>query len=71
MPPADAADLRWRKSSYSNGGDTGECVEVADLPGGMAVRDSKLLDRSPILTFSHEGWGAIVEAVKSGRLDLP
>ncbi|MGI5436666.1 DUF397 domain-containing protein [Streptomyces shenzhenensis] len=32
--------VTWRKSSYSstNGGD---CVEVADLGGQVAVRDSK------------------------------
>ncbi|WP_369365632.1 DUF397 domain-containing protein [Streptomyces sp. CG4] len=30
----------WRKSSYS-GTSGGECVEVADLPALVAVRDSK------------------------------
>lgn len=29
----------WRKSSYSGGG--GDCVEVADLPHLIAIRDSK------------------------------
>lgn len=31
--------LKFRKSSYS--GHAQDCVEVADLPGGAAVRDSK------------------------------
>lgn len=36
----DLTGARWRKSSYS--GDTGgECVEVADLTGHIAIRDSK------------------------------
>ncbi len=32
-------ELKFRKSSYSSSNI--ECVEVADLPGGAAVRDSK------------------------------
>ncbi|MBQ1080980.1 DUF397 domain-containing protein [Nocardiopsis sp. B62] len=32
-------DLVFRKSSYSGAGEN--CVEVADLPCGAAVRDSK------------------------------
>ncbi|WP_433232578.1 DUF397 domain-containing protein [Actinomadura formosensis] len=30
----------WRKSSYS-GANGGECVEVASVPGTVAIRDSK------------------------------
>ena len=37
----DLASARWRKSSYSSGSG-GACVEVAtNLPGLVAVRDSK------------------------------
>jgi hypothetical protein len=32
--------LNWRKASYSGSGG-GECVEVAALLNGIAVRDSK------------------------------
>ena len=32
--------LQWRKSSHS-GHDGGDCVEVAEMSGGIAVRDSK------------------------------
>lgn len=31
----------WRKSSYSGGGDGNACVEIANLPNGIAIRDSK------------------------------
>jgi hypothetical protein len=36
----DLRNVSWRKSSYttSNGGN---CVELAGLPGAVAVRDSK------------------------------
>lgn len=32
--------IKWRKSSFSGGASEG-CVEVAHLPGAMAIRDSK------------------------------
>ncbi|WP_435846815.1 DUF397 domain-containing protein [Streptomyces griseofuscus] len=32
-------DAEWFKSSHSNG--NGNCVEVAHLDGGIALRDSK------------------------------
>lgn len=37
MQPSEAV---WRKSSYS-GANGGECVEVGNPPGLIAVRDSK------------------------------
>lgn len=60
--------LTWRKSSYSTG-DTngGECVELASLPGGgVAVRDSKLGDQSPVITFTQAELRAFVLGVKAG-----
>lgn len=33
-------NLKWRKASYSSSSG-GDCVEVAPLPNGIAVRDSK------------------------------
>jgi hypothetical protein len=45
----------WRKASYCNGATA--CVEVAPLPdGGVSVRDSKLGETSPVLTFSADDW---------------
>ena len=65
----DVSSATWRKSSYS-GGNGGGCVEVArNLPGIVAVRDSK--DRSgPALTFTPAEWEAFTAGVKSGELDL-
>lgn len=61
--------LNWRKSTYSttNGGG---CVEVAtNLPGIIAVRDSK--DRQgPVLTFTPAEWQAFTAGVRDGEFDL-
>ncbi|MEU4552957.1 uncharacterized protein DUF397 [Micromonospora violae] len=50
---------RWRKSTRSNGSG-GNCVEVADnLPGVVAVRDSKD-PGGPVLVFPPDAWRAFV-----------
>jgi hypothetical protein len=54
----------WRKSTRS-GDNNGACVEVADnLPGVVAVRDSKD-PAGPVLTFSPHAWTAFVRAARS------
>jgi hypothetical protein len=63
---ADLTDARWRKSTRS-GGNGGECVEVADnLPGIVAVRDSKD-PHGPVLTFAPGSWSTFTEQVKHAR----
>ncbi|MCY1141989.1 DUF397 domain-containing protein [Actinoplanes sp. Pm04-4] len=60
----------WRKGSRSNGNGGNNCVEVAFLESGVAVRDSK--DRSgPALTFTAAEWSAFVGSAKDGEFDLP
>jgi len=55
------------KSSYS-GSNGGNCVEVArNLPGVVAVRDSKD-PGGPALTFAPEQWQALLDGVQSGAL---
>ncbi|MEO3779996.1 DUF397 domain-containing protein [Micromonospora sp. B11E3] len=55
----DLSDARWRKSSRS-GASGGNCVEVADnLPGVVAVRDSKD-PAGPALTFAPAAWRAFL-----------
>ncbi|WP_326794939.1 DUF397 domain-containing protein [Streptomyces sp. NBC_01808] len=66
MSNTDLSAARWRKSSYSNGGDA-NCVEVSDdFPGIRPVRDSKDPD-GPALVFSADGWASFVAAVKGGE----
>ncbi|GAA3127439.1 DUF397 domain-containing protein [Streptomyces echinatus] len=36
--------LHWFKSSYSDGNEPGDCVEVATTPATIHIRDSKVPD---------------------------
>lgn len=66
---ADLTSAMWRKSSYSSA-NGGNCVEVApNLPGAVAVRDSKN-QGGPKLAFSDQAWSAFVQAIKHGEFDL-
>lgn len=38
----------WRKSSYSGPGDGNDCVEIANSPTNVAIRDSKIPDKNNI-----------------------
>ncbi|MER7850517.1 DUF397 domain-containing protein [Kitasatospora sp. NPDC096077] len=52
------AELAWFKSSYSTN-EEAQCVEVAETPGTVHVRDSK--DKSgPQLAFEPAAWKAFV-----------
>ena len=59
----------WRKSSYSSG-NGGNCVEVApNLPGIIAIRDSKD-PCGPVLAFTPAEWEAFTAGVRGGEFDL-
>jgi hypothetical protein len=45
----DPTTLTWRKSSFSSSSGA-NCVEIAHIPGGVAIHDSKN-PTGPILTF--------------------
>ncbi|HTP17452.1 MAG TPA: DUF397 domain-containing protein [Streptosporangiaceae bacterium] len=66
----DAIDhAYWFKSSYS-GGNGGNCVEVArNLPGIVAVRDSKNPDGGALI-FTRDEWRAFTAGVRDGEFDL-
>jgi hypothetical protein len=62
-------DADWRKSSYS-GNNGGNCVEVAaNLPGIVAIRDSKDPEGST-LEFATQDWHAFISGAKAGQFDL-
>jgi hypothetical protein len=57
--------MNWRRASFSSSNGQ-NCVEVANLPGEVAVRDSKDPD-GPKLTFAPEMWRTFTSDVKAGR----
>ncbi|QKW33814.1 DUF397 domain-containing protein [Actinomadura sp. NAK00032] len=59
----------WRKSSYS-GGDTGQCVELANLGTTLGVRDSTDPD-GPVLRFGRNAVRRLVLSIKSGGFSHP
>ncbi|WP_328937424.1 DUF397 domain-containing protein [Streptomyces tauricus] len=61
----DLAQARWRKSSYSGGAN--DCVEIAELSGHVAVRDSKKISRGPLL-FLRAAMHALVSGIASGEI---
>ncbi len=64
----DRSHANWRKSTYSNG-NGGNCVEVArNLPGIVAVRDSKD-PCGPALIFTMAEWQAFVGGVPTGEFE--
>ncbi|MEU7783499.1 MULTISPECIES: DUF397 domain-containing protein [unclassified Amycolatopsis] len=60
---ADLSGARWRKSSHSGGGN--DCVEVAFVDGGAAVRDSKDPEGGAF-RLPASGWRGLLAAVRTG-----
>ncbi|GAA4589238.1 hypothetical protein BJY16_008828 [Actinoplanes octamycinicus] len=66
---ADLTGAVWHKSSRS-GGNGGDCVEVAtNLPGIVALRDTKD-PGGAALVFTRAEWSAFLDGVRSGEFDL-
>lgn len=62
-------ELRWFTSSFS-GGNGESCVEVAVLPGGVAVRDTKDRDL-PTHRHTAASWASFLAGVRAGEFDRP
>lgn len=62
QPYECAPSEKWFKSSYS--GSHGECVEVADLDSGTAMRDTKHRELGA-LVFDRTEWHAFIRGTKN------
>ncbi|QKV93210.1 DUF397 domain-containing protein [Streptomyces sp. NA02950] len=60
-------EITWRKSSYSTQGDGSSCVEIASIPGGVALRESD--DPDIVLATTPARLRALLDAVKTGAFD--
>ncbi|GHI92035.1 DUF397 domain-containing protein [Streptomyces olivaceus] len=54
----------WRKSSYSEGGDGNTCVEIAEIGGLVAIRDSKAPFRGT-LTVPVDSFTALLQSLRA------
>lgn len=62
----DLTSAQWRKSSHS-GAQGGDCVEVAGVGGGIALRDSKD-PGGPALMLDRGSWRRFTAQIKRDRL---
>lgn len=61
--PASFSQVRWRKSSHSNG-NGGDCVEIAVTRDAIGVRDTKNREGGT-LTFDPSRWTAFITTLGS------
>lgn len=62
----DLSRVQWRKATASQA--NGECIEVAFVPGAVAMRDSKDPE-GPALLFTAAEWAAFLGGAKAGEFD--
>lgn len=66
MTTPDLTGATWRKSTFS--GDNGQCVEVAQADGLIAVRNSNFPDAETVW-FTPAEMGAFVKGCAAGEFD--
>jgi hypothetical protein len=73
-------ELNWTRSPFceANGCveivtphrcESGACVDVANHTDHVLIRDSKLGDASPVLSFTRAEWDAFTAGVRDGQFD--
>jgi hypothetical protein len=58
----------WKKSSRSASA-SGNCVEIATVPGAVAVRDSKDPE-GPVLIIGPAAWVSFLGSIQAGESSL-
>ncbi len=66
MRSSDPSCVIWRKSSRSNDGGGGDCVEVAGLRDEVALRDSKH-PSGPVLAITRAEWRTFLSGIRAGE----
>ncbi|MBM7440369.1 DUF397 domain-containing protein [Streptomyces sp. HB132] len=68
VPANSLTGVEWRKSHHSN--PSGNCVEMARLPGGaVAVRNSRHPE-GPALVYTRDEVHAFLAGVRDGDFDV-
>ncbi|SEG74365.1 protein of unknown function [Thermomonospora echinospora] len=60
--------IHWRKSSHSGSSNDEFCVELAELPAGVAIRDSKDPE-GEWLTVRRTAFAELIRLIQDGALD--
>ncbi|MFH8350458.1 DUF397 domain-containing protein [Streptomyces sp. NPDC018045] len=68
LPAGQLAGATWRKSRHSAADN--ECVEIAQFPSAIAVRDSKVVARQP-LVFPRAAFAEFVAGCRAGHWGTP
>jgi hypothetical protein len=58
---------RWRHSSHCNGG---ACIEVTQVAGRIAIRDSGCTDQA-VVSCSLAAWQDFVKRIRIDTFDIP
>jgi hypothetical protein len=66
LTEAERAGLAWLKAQSSTA--NGACIEMAEVTGKIAIRDSKDPD-GPILVYTPAEFTAFLSGAKSGEFD--
>ncbi|MGH3864320.1 DUF397 domain-containing protein [Actinokineospora sp.] len=66
---SELAVAHWRKSSFTSGGNDAQCVELAWIGLGGAVRDSKENGGGYALVIGSSAFRTFLGAAKTGSLD--
>jgi Domain of unknown function (DUF397) len=65
---SEQMNVPWVKSSFSFA--NGNCVEVAELPGGwIGIRDSRN-PGGPVLRFTRAEWAAFLGGARRGEFEI-
>jgi hypothetical protein len=60
-----AQDTVWQKSSFSGGGDSSDCVEVAAPQGALWLRESD--EPGTVMTTTATGLAALIRHLRGDR----